>query len=166
MSDQEEDFPDEFDENDLDEEDQNDDADVEDQDQEENQDENQDDQEEQEPENEMIYSPLRTLKIRDGDHVTIVIVSNDDRKTSDVICDSEYTEAIGIRASQIERGSPVFTDVTGIRDPIIQAKKEFYDRASPLVLERVIEKRGNVWRAEHWKVREMTFPIRDRSNVY
>lgn len=42
------------------------------------------------------------------------------------------------------------------------ARKEFYDRKNPLILERVIEQRGNVYRVEHWKVREMTFPIKDR----
>lgn len=109
MSDQEEDYDNidasDEEENDLDEIDQNDDIDAnEDQTAEPEQD------EEEEPE-ETIYGPLRTLKIRDGDHKTIIVIPSVDRRTSHIINDYEFTEAVGIRASQIERGAPVFTDV-------------------------------------------------------
>jgi DNA-directed RNA polymerase subunit K/omega len=154
MSDQEYDEISDLEENDLDEIDQNDDIDA-------IQDEAVDVGEEDEPE-ETIYGPLRLLKLRDGDHKSIVVVPNGDRRTSNIINDYEFTEAVGIRASQIERGSPVFTDVTGLSDPIKMARKEFYDRKNPLILERVIEQRGNVYRVEHFNVREMTFPIKDR----
>ncbi len=163
MSDQEEDY-DEVDvsdeeEIDLDEADQNDDIDA-DEDAQEDQEPYVDQEEEQE---ETIYGPLRTLKIRDGDHKTIIVIPASERRTSHIINDYEFTEAIGVRASQIERGAPVFTDVTGLKDPIKMARKEFYDRKNPLILERIIEQRGNVYRVEHWKVREMTFPIKDAS---
>lgn len=157
MSDQEEEYDvndvDE-EENDLDEIDQNDDIDaIEDQTAEPG---------EEEELEETIYGPLRTLKIRDGDHKTIIVVPSNDRRTTHIINDYEFTEAVGIRASQIERGAPVFTDTTGLKDPIKMARKEFYDRKNPLILERVIEQRGNAYRVEHWKVREMTFPIKNR----
>jgi hypothetical protein len=109
----------------------------------------------EEEEEDMIYGPLRPLKIRDGDHIDIVIVPDEKRKTSNFINLSEFTEATGLRASQIERGSHVFTDVTGLTDPIRMAHKEFHDRRSPLVLERVIEVDGGTVYVEHWKVREM-----------
>jgi DNA-directed RNA polymerase subunit K/omega len=142
-------------ENDLDEIDQNDDIDA-------IQEEGVDIGEDEEPE-ENIYGPLRTLKIRDGDHKTIIVISPGDRRTSNIINDYEFTEAVGIRASQIERGSPVFTNVTGLKDPIKMARKEFFDRKNPLILERIIDQRGNIYKVEHWKVREMTHPIKHRN---
>lgn len=110
-----------------------------------------------EDEEEIIYGPLRPLKIRDGDHIKIIIVPDEDRITSNVINLPELTEATGIRASQIERGSQVFTDTVGMTDPIKMAHKEFRDRKNPLILERVVETHGNIHYVEHWKVREMTY---------
>jgi hypothetical protein len=109
----------------------------------------------------LIYGPLRTLKIRDGDHIQISIVPDSERITSHIISLPEFTEATGIRASQIERGSQVFTDCTGLKRPIAMAHKEFRDRKNPLILERKIETRGNVHIVEHWKVREMTHIYQD-----
>lgn len=104
-----------------------------------------------------VYGPLQTLKIRDGDHIEIIVVDPEERITSNIITDPEFTEATGIRAAQIEQGTPVFTDVTGLTDPIKMAHKEFYDRKNPLILERVIEQRGYTYYVEHWIVREMTY---------
>jgi hypothetical protein len=134
----------------LDEHDQNDDADAEPDD---------DDNEfgDDMDEDDMIYGPLRTLKIRDGDHIHIQIVPDEQRKTSNIMSLPEFAEATGIRASQIERGAHVFTDVAGLRDPRKMAHKEFRDRRSPLLLERKIETRGNIHIVEHWRVREMTY---------
>lgn len=155
MSDAEDNYDESSDEeNELDEIDQNDDIDTE------NQDNDVDGEEEEEQE--LIYGPLRTLKIRDGDHITIRVVPANIRKTSNVICDNEFAEATGIRASQIEQGAPVFTSVDGLTDPIKMAHKEFYDRKNPLLLERIVDQRGSVYIVEHWKVREMTFPIRNK----
>lgn len=142
------------DENDLDEIDQNDDIDA-------IEDEAADPGEEEEPE-ETVYGPLRTLKIRDGDHKTIIVIPPGERRTSNIINDYEFTEAVGIRASQIERGAPVFTEVVGLNNPIAMARKEFYDRKNPLILERIVDQHNQVYRVEHWKVREMTFPIKYR----
>ena len=105
----------------------------------------------------MIYGPLRPLKIRDGDHIHISVIPPLERRTSHIISLPEFAEATGIRASQIERNSPVFTDCTGLSSPIARAHKEFKDRKNPLILERCIEIRGNVHYVEHWKVREMTY---------
>jgi hypothetical protein len=105
----------------------------------------------------IIYGPLRALKIRDGDHIIIVVIPESEKQTSNVISLPEYAEATGIRASQIERGSPVFTDCTGISSPIARAHKEFRDRKNPLVLERCVEIKDNVHYVEHWRVREMTY---------
>lgn len=159
MSDAEDDVQyDEFtdDENELDELDQNDDIDADALDQ------DADAEDDDDEEEEFIYGPLRTLKIRDGDHITIRVVPPETRRTSNVICDNEFAEATGIRASQIERGAPVFTNVDGMTDPIKMAHKEFYDRKNPLLLERIVEQRGSVYYVEHWRVRDMTFPIRNK----
>jgi hypothetical protein len=100
--------------------------------------------------------------IEDRNHKIIQIVAPDDRITSHFIQRPEMTEAIGIRTSQIEQGSEVFTDVTGYTDPIMMAKKEFIDRKSPLIVERALEDTPTRAVVEQWKVREMTFPITNR----
>jgi DNA-directed RNA polymerase subunit K/omega len=96
----------------------------------------------------------------DENHRIVKVVHPDKRKTSEIIQDTELTEAIGIRASQIENGAPVFTDVSGITDPISMAIKEFADRRNPLILERPLEKTDTYKLVEHWKVRQMIFPGR------
>lgn len=95
----------------------------------------------------------------DDNHRIIVIVPKHERVTSDYIGEAERCEAIGIRASQIENGSVVYTDVTGLTNPIQMAEKEFNDRQSPLILERPMkEKKGKI-KVEHWKVRKMTYNL-------
>lgn len=133
----------------LDEEDQNDDDDlVNDED---------DDISDDEDETPVVFG---SIKKGDRHHRYIIVIPESERITSDVIQSQEIVEAIGIRASQIEGGSPVFTDVSGIQDPISMAHKEFNDRKNPLILERIIAEcpSEHTFHVEHWKVREMAFP--------
>lgn len=112
-----------------------------------------------------VMDDVIVSEVRDRNHKKIIIVHDDDRQTSNIIQRPEMTEAIGIRASQIERGSPVFTDVTGYTDPILMAKKEFVDRANPLIVERALRDSPTEALVEQWKVREMTFPITSRESM-
>lgn len=105
---------------------------------------------------------INKINERDSHHRIIKVVAPDDRVTSNIIQRPEMVEAIGHRLSQIEQGSPVFTDVTGLKNPIEMAKKEFVDRQSPLILVRPMRKEDDYWIVEKWKVREMTFPIETR----
>ncbi len=138
----------------LDEADQNDDADIADEADEAGEDDI--DTEEADP---VVYGPLKSLAIRDSNHLIYRILDPAQRKTSNVIQLHEATEAVGIRASQIERGSRVFTDVKNLKCPIKMAWKEFIDRQNPLILERVVEERPEAGYniVEHWPVREMTY---------
>lgn len=109
-----------------------------------------------------LVKEIKTDKI----HKIEYIIKDDDKKTSDYIQLHEMTEAIGIRASQIEHGSPVLFDyqkysVSG--DPITLAKLEFYERKSPLVLKRVVYENANEAYVELWKVRDMKFNESDVS---
>jgi len=92
-----------------------------------------------------------------NDHLTIVVIPNDERRTSSILQLEELTEAIGIRASQIESGSPIFTDIEGISDPKLIASKELIDRKNPLIIERPINRIDNILYVEQWKVRDMTY---------
>lgn len=104
-----------------------------------------------------------SLKIDiDNKHYLRRIIPPDERCSSHIIQFSEMVEAIGIRITQIESGSPVFTDVSGYSNPIDMAKKEFIDRRNPLLLIREMQRNGNISYVEEWKVREMTFPVLDR----
>jgi hypothetical protein len=100
----------------------------------------------------------------DDNHRIIRVIPSHKRITSNIIQESEIVEAIGIRASQIENGSQIFTDCSGYTDPIEMAKKEFYDRKSPLILERALKKTDKEIDVEHWKVRKMKFPYNKREN--
>jgi DNA-directed RNA polymerase subunit K/omega len=90
----------------------------------------------------------------------IKIVSPEDRITSDIMTLFEFSEVIGIRASQIEKGSQVFTDVRDISSARDMAIKELFDRRSPLVIIR----QTGLFEQEHWKCNEMGFPSDVRSN--
>ena len=84
----------------------------------------------------------------------IIYVLPEDRVTSEVMTIFEYTEAISIRAKQIEDGGICFTDTSKLSDPLEMAKKELLDKKSPLDLVRGIT---NII-YEKWHVNEMTLP--------
>jgi DNA-directed RNA polymerase subunit K/omega len=89
----------------------------------------------------------------------VIVVPDDERITSHVLSKFEVTWAIATRAKQISDNPKIFTDVEGLDDAKSIARKEFYDKKSPLVLERL---RGYTKKGERiiekWKVREMTYP--------
>lgn len=89
----------------------------------------------------------------------LVIVPDHLRRTSQIITREEKTEAIGIRATMIETNPRVFTDYGALSCPIKIAEKEFMDRRSPLILERISWETDTKIHIEQWKVREMAFPI-------
>lgn len=90
---------------------------------------------------------------------SINIVPDQKRITSDIMTMFEFSEVIGIRTSQIEKGSPVFTEVSELHDPYDMAIKELFDRKSPLkIIRRTLR-----YEQEEWKCNEMGFPFDIRS---
>ena len=81
----------------------------------------------------------------------IFFLRPEQRLTSEIITKYELCRIISIRAKQIEKDNIIFTDVTGITDPIKMAEKEIYDRKCPL---SIIRKLNNNT-AEKWDVNEM-----------
>lgn len=77
------------------------------------------------------------------------------RITSNVLSLAEYTAYIGIRTSQIENGSCVYTSIANLDNPYDIAVKELLDRRSPAV---VIRKISNTT-VEVFKISEMTYNI-------
>jgi DNA-directed RNA polymerase subunit K/omega len=90
---------------------------------------------------------------------TITVVPDNMRLTSDIMTMFEFSEIIGIRTLQIEKGSPVFTDVSELHTPYDMAIKELFDRQCPL---KVIRKTGP-FEQEEYKCNEMGFPADVRS---
>jgi DNA-directed RNA polymerase subunit K/omega len=90
---------------------------------------------------------------------TITVVPDNMRLTSDIMTMFEFSEIIGIRTLQIEKGSPVFTDVSELHTPYDMAIKELFDRQCPL---KVIRKTG-LFEQEEYKCNEMGFPADVRS---
>ena len=105
---------------------------------------------------------IQNINEFDENHKITKIRPYDTYLSSHIIQYPEMVEAIGIRLSQIENGSPVFTDVSGYTSPIDMAKKEFIDRKSPWILERAMKRSGSEDEVEQWKVREMTFPLTNK----
>lgn len=66
------------------------------------------------------------------------IIKSDDKITSNILTIYEMTELIGIRATQISQGAPVFVDIEFISDPIEMAKKEIINNRCPLYIKRYI----------------------------
>ena len=105
---------------------------------------------------------LGEIDLTDNHHLTTYIIPDEQRITSQFLTLEELTEAIGIRATQIERGAPVFTDVTGYDDPIEMARKELLDGKNPLKLVREMKQRENERWVEVWKVNDLAVPITRR----
>lgn len=89
----------------------------------------------------------------------IKTIAPDQRMTSNIMTLYEFSEIIGIRILQIEKGSPVFTDVEELFDTYDMAIKELFDRKCPLMVIR----RTGMYEQEEWKVNEMGFPADIRS---
>lgn len=85
----------------------------------------------------------------------IVLMHPDNRVTSNVMTRFEYTEVVGIRARQIEKGGTCFTDTAGITDPLEKAKKEIMDKRCPLSVKRALVQDQKY---ELWHVNEMSLP--------
>jgi hypothetical protein len=92
------------------------------------------------------------------DIFTEYIIPDDDRKTSPIMTISEMVEAVGIRISQIEGGSVVFTEYGQLSSAKEIAYKELIDRKNPLIISRTVKEEKNKRYVEHWKVREMVYP--------
>ena len=90
----------------------------------------------------------------DNDSKFQYIVQSDDKITSNILTIYELIELISIRASQISNGSYVFTDITGISDPMEMAKKEIMDNKCPLYIKRYI----GLDRYELWSPNLMSKP--------
>lgn len=82
------------------------------------------------------------------------IIKNDDKITSNILTIYEMTELIGIRATQISQGSPVFVDIEYLSDPIEMAKKEIINNKCPLYIKRYI----GLDKYELWNPNEMVKP--------
>lgn len=104
------------------------------------------------------------IDLNDEHHCTLFIVPDNERTTSQIMTLEEYTEAVGIRATEIENGTPVFTDVSGMTCPIEMAKKEILDGKSPYKLIREMSAKKGSKTVEIWKINDMTLPITRREN--
>lgn len=92
-------------------------------------------------------------------HHVVVVVPEDERVTDCRLQRGEMALVVAVRASQIAKGSAVFTDVGGLRDPVEMAKKELYDRQCPLVLRRAVGATpAGEPVVEDWCVRTMVLP--------
>lgn len=95
---------------------------------------------------------------RSESRIVYKLIPKDSYMSSNIMTHNEATEAIGIRASQIENGAPVFVDAAHLTDPIAQARFEFMERKNPLKLRRKMREEDNIVYYEEFKVRKMSYP--------
>ncbi|GFR89401.1 DNA-directed RNA polymerase subunit 6 homolog [Elysia marginata] len=92
----------------------------------------------------------------------IIVVAPEERQSSNMMTLAEATRAIAIRAKQISTHPYAYTDVGDLTDAISIARKELFDRRSPLQLER---RMGRTSAGESiieiWEVRKMSYPPLD-----
>ena len=93
-------------------------------------------------------------------HKEIIIVDPEKRKTSNIMTNYELTEAITIRASQLQKRFIPLTNVEGLTDAKDMAIKELKDGKSPLFLRRKVgevTKNGKTTEYyEYWDVNVMS----------
>ena len=101
------------------------------------------------------YKKYDPMSITNVSHVTINIVPNHLRRTSDIITKYEYTEVISVRAKQIEKGSKIFIDIKNLSNPISIAKRELEEKKCPLSIRRMLTYDS----AEIWTANELIIPF-------
>ena len=89
----------------------------------------------------------------------VLVVASEDRLSSNMMTLAETTRAIAVRAKQISTHPYAYTDVGDLSDATSIARKELFDRRSPLVLRRPMGRTpAGETIIELWCVREMTYP--------
>jgi len=86
----------------------------------------------------------------------IVIVQQQNQRTSHILSHYETTELIGIRGTQISLYNNCLVDITGLTDPVDMARREFMMRMCPLKLNRTVGERDGIEYVEVWSPNEMT----------
>jgi DNA-directed RNA polymerase subunit K/omega len=72
-----------------------------------------------------------------------IAIPEEQHITSDEITIHELAELLSIRIGQIQKGSPIFTDITDYHDAMSIAWKELADRRLPLKIARYIYSKDN-----------------------
>jgi DNA-directed RNA polymerase subunit K/omega len=87
----------------------------------------------------------------------VIVVADDDRKTSHVLCDLEVAHVLAQRAKQIADTGRHFVEGGGsMSDPADLAYAELYSRRCPLKIERTVGRGARGERiVERWAIREM-----------
>jgi hypothetical protein len=94
-----------------------------------------------------------------------IYVADENRITRDMMNINEMTEAISIRTALISNGSPCFTDVEGLTDPVDMAKRELMMRRFSFKIERPVgekidhENKEILKYFEIWDPNEMIFAV-------
>lgn len=85
-----------------------------------------------------------------------IFVEPNDRITSNIITEFEFSKIIGIRATQIQDGSKIYVDIGNLTNPIEIARKEIFNNKCPLSIKRFIGIYDNKKLFEVWNVNELT----------
>jgi DNA-directed RNA polymerase I, II, and III subunit RPABC2 len=84
----------------------------------------------------------------DMDSSEITVVKPENRITSDYMTLYEHSKIIGTRAQHIANGAPIYTDISGLSDPLDIAKKELDERKCPLsIVRRISKDKIEIWSA-------------------
>jgi hypothetical protein len=88
--------------------------------------------------------------------ITLYIVPDNERMTSDRLCASEIAAVVGMRAQQTAEDGKAFIDTAGFNNPISIAFSELRQRKNPFIIERCVGTKNGMKMVERWKINEMT----------
>ena len=80
-------------------------------------------------------------------------IADNERTSRPYLTKYEKAKLIGIRAKQISMGAKITIDTQGISDVIDIAKKELFEKKTPLIVRRYMP--NNMY--EDWKISELIF---------
>merc|ERR1711974_497511 len=91
---------------------------------------------------------------QDNSIINTTITETEKRVTSNIMSKYEKAHILGIRAMQISKNSPIFTDIGDLTDPLKIAMKELREGRVPFIVRRSLPD-GKV---ERWSCGELVLP--------
>ena len=103
-----------------------------------------------------ISDRIRQIKVDIKNKNKQIIITGDDRITSNILSRFERTKVIGERATQIENGASIYTGIIGLTESTKMAELELNNNKCPYIIKRFIGTRDGIPVYEKWSVNELT----------
>lgn len=105
-------------------------------------------------ESESILSSNSDFEFTEDQQQIIKETEIEERVTSNLMTKYEKAHILGVRAMQIAKNAPIFTDIGDLTDPLKIAIKELNEKKIPFIIKR----RMPDGKCEKWKLNELLLP--------